>query len=251
MRRLYLSAPTSDSWTDRVLPDITTGSLPPFKEDFQRYVKARRAVSLSKSSSFQMGFVLIDSPSRLEKMIVDLRSPQAIDVNPDPTTNFWTIYNKVANEYDEGIVSKYVEELDNSLFVVSTFSSRAHTILSQVLSVPGRFVLCCNYCGHCANRPISSTKSLRFDKRSAPSHPAAEHHIQWNKSTGARHKYPQEFIRCSVRPLLRFDPRIARGLLRSGGETVDAALFSTPNVGASLIEGRNATSNSEDSKNGD
>ena len=52
-----------------------------------------------------MRFVLTDSPPRLEKMIADLRSPQAIDDNPDPTTNFWTIYNKVADEYDEGIVS--------------------------------------------------------------------------------------------------------------------------------------------------
>jgi len=44
-------------------------------------------------------------------------------VKTDPAINFWTIYKKVADEYDDDMVSKYVGNLDTSLLFVSTPAS--------------------------------------------------------------------------------------------------------------------------------
>jgi len=43
-------------------------------------------------------------------------------IEPDPTTNFWTVYEKISDEYDNGLASKYIGSLDNSLLFVSPFA---------------------------------------------------------------------------------------------------------------------------------
>ena len=51
-----------------------------------------------------------------------------------PTTNFWTVYKKVADEHDNEMISKYVGDLDTSLLFVSTSPSLALlVILSRAL----------------------------------------------------------------------------------------------------------------------
>jgi hypothetical protein len=55
-------------------------------------------------------------------------------VKTDPSTNFWTVYKKVADEHDNDLVSKYVGDLDTSLLFVSIFASLARLIrLNQIL----------------------------------------------------------------------------------------------------------------------
>jgi len=67
----------------------------------------------------------------LEKAIADLKPPPN---NIDPTTNFWTVYKKVADEHDNDLVSKYAGDLDNSLLFVSTLVSLARMfVLNNVL----------------------------------------------------------------------------------------------------------------------
>lgn len=58
--------------------------------------------------------------SRLEKAIADLKPSS---VNIDPSTNFWTVYKKVADDHDHHLVSKYAGDLDNSLLFVSALLS--------------------------------------------------------------------------------------------------------------------------------
>ena len=53
---------------------------------------------------------------RLEKAIASWK-PATAEV--DPTTNFWTVYKKVADEHDNEMVSKYIADLDTSLLFVS------------------------------------------------------------------------------------------------------------------------------------
>jgi len=43
--------------------------------------------------------------------------------------DFWTVYSKVADEYDNDLVKKYVGDLDNSLLFVSPFTSLVPFIL--------------------------------------------------------------------------------------------------------------------------
>jgi len=62
---------------------------------------------------------------RLEKAIANWRPTR---VETDPTTNFWTVYKKVADEYDGDLVSKYVGDLDTSLLFVSAFASPERSI---------------------------------------------------------------------------------------------------------------------------
>jgi len=55
-------------------------------------------------------------------------------IKTDPTTNFWTVYKKVADEHDTDLVSKYVGDLDTSLLFVSAVTSLARPIrLNDVL----------------------------------------------------------------------------------------------------------------------
>ena len=49
----------------------------------------------------------------------------------DPTTNFWTVYKEVADEYDNDMTSKCVQDLDASLLFVST---RTSLLLSTLLN---------------------------------------------------------------------------------------------------------------------
>jgi len=69
--------------------------------------------------------------SRLEKAIA---SWKPTTTKTDPTTNFWTVYKRVADEYDNDMVSKYVGDLDTSLLFVSAFASLAYLIrMNQIL----------------------------------------------------------------------------------------------------------------------
>ena len=60
------------------------------------------------------------SYSRLEKAISNLK-PESTET--DSTTNFWTVYKKVADEHDDNMASKYLGDLDTSLLFVSAFIS--------------------------------------------------------------------------------------------------------------------------------
>jgi len=67
----------------------------------------------------------------LEKAIANWKSGE---VKTDPTTNFWTVYKKVADEHDNDMVSGYVGDLDTSLLFVSVLTFLARLIrLNQVL----------------------------------------------------------------------------------------------------------------------
>ena len=46
--------------------------------------------------------------------------------------HFWAAYKQVADEYDDSVGSKYIEDLDNSLLFVSTLPSLSSIILSKV-----------------------------------------------------------------------------------------------------------------------
>jgi len=63
----------------------------------------------------------------LEKAIKGLK-PSEVQI--DPTTNFWTAYKKVADDHDDGLVSKYVGDLDTSLIFVSGFRFLTYITLS-------------------------------------------------------------------------------------------------------------------------
>jgi len=71
------------------------------------------------------------SRSRLEKAIANWKSGE---VKTDSTTNFWTIYKKVADEHDNDMVSGYVGDLDTSLLFVGVVTSLVRFFsLNQVL----------------------------------------------------------------------------------------------------------------------
>lgn len=53
---------------------------------------------------------------RLEKIFAN---DKLTGTKASPTTNFWTTYKKVADEYDNDMISKYVGDLDTSLLFVS------------------------------------------------------------------------------------------------------------------------------------
>ena len=68
---------------------------------------------------------------RFEKAIANWKPAE---IKTDPTTNFWTVYKKVADEYDSDLVSEFFRDLDTSLLFVSTFMSHAHLIrLNRVI----------------------------------------------------------------------------------------------------------------------
>jgi hypothetical protein len=81
------------------------------------------------------------SYSRLEGAIAKWKPGR---IKTDPTTNFWTVYKKVADEHDTDIVSKYVGDLDTSLLFVSMFhlfralfaSTRSFFCVRRVYSRP-------------------------------------------------------------------------------------------------------------------
>jgi len=68
---------------------------------------------------------------RLEKAITNLKPAK---IRTDPSTNFWTVYKKFADEHDNNLVSKYVGDLDTSLLFVSRFTFLARLVrLNQIL----------------------------------------------------------------------------------------------------------------------
>ena len=69
---------------------------------------------------------------RLEKIFA---SDKPAGTKTNPTTNFWATYKKVADEYDNDMISKYVGDLDTSLLFVSMSASLVlHARLNRVLS---------------------------------------------------------------------------------------------------------------------
>jgi len=69
---------------------------------------------------------------RFEKVIANWKPTK---IKTDPTTNFWTVYKKVADEYDNDLVSKYVGDLDTSLIFVRMLTSLARPIrLNRIFS---------------------------------------------------------------------------------------------------------------------
>jgi hypothetical protein len=93
----------------------------------------------------------------------------------DPATNFWTVYKKVADEYDDDLLNKHVGDLDASLLFVSIFTSLPRLVSRQPrsFSVTGGSVLCSRDNLHCPNHSIGPTKPLRHHERSAASNIAA------------------------------------------------------------------------------
>jgi len=55
----------------------------------------------------------------LERAIAALKPLKPAEIQADPTTNFWTAYKKVADEYDTDVASKYAGDLNISLIFVS------------------------------------------------------------------------------------------------------------------------------------
>ena len=70
---------------------------------------------------------------RFERAVAN-RKPARIKT--DPTTNFWTVYEKVAGEHDNDLVSTCAGDLDISLLFVSMFMSLVRLLrLNRVLSL--------------------------------------------------------------------------------------------------------------------
>jgi len=46
----------------------------------------------------------------------------------DPVSNFWTVYEKVADEHDNDMALKYLGDLDTSLLFVSAFVTLARLV---------------------------------------------------------------------------------------------------------------------------
>ena len=87
--------------------------------------------SFSKLTTRLFRAELASSRFRLEKALANYK-PLATKANP--TTNFWTVYKKVADEHDNDMISKYVGGLDTSLLFVSMSMSLVRlTVLNRVL----------------------------------------------------------------------------------------------------------------------
>lgn len=117
-----LSAYTRNSWGSLHQPGAATGSKKPFKKCFRRSTNAKGTSFLGQNfPEFSTGLVRTESLYfRLEKAIIDSKPPAT---HVDPTTTFWTVYKKVADEFDDDMVSKYVGNLDTSLIFVSEVTS--------------------------------------------------------------------------------------------------------------------------------
>ena len=90
---------------------------------------------------------------RFEKAIAN-QKPTEIG-KTDLITNFWAVNKKVADEYDNNLVSKYAKNLNTSLLLVSTSSSPVPLIFipNHVLFLPvGGFILGRHCHDHCLNR---------------------------------------------------------------------------------------------------
>ena len=119
----------------RHLCGAVVDSLPPFKKKPQRSWKGRRPGSFGW---FSLGFLI--GSVQTESSLLCFRSGEAIAnrkparLESDPTTNFWTVYKKVADEHEKDMVSKYAGNLDACLLFVSVFASLVCFVcLNQVL----------------------------------------------------------------------------------------------------------------------
>ena len=93
---------------------------------------------------------------RFEKAIASLNPTEH---KPDPVTYFWTVYKKVADEYDNDLLSKYVGDLDTSLLFVSAFMSLHTPFTSTYPSVLGGFILGRHFRVYRPNHPTTPAKS--------------------------------------------------------------------------------------------
>ncbi|KAF9782843.1 hypothetical protein BJ322DRAFT_177731 [Thelephora terrestris] len=68
--------------------------------------------------------------TRLENVIKELKTtPNDID----PATNFWTVYNQVADEHDGDMLGKYSGDLDTSLLFAGLFSAISTAFIVQII----------------------------------------------------------------------------------------------------------------------
>jgi len=67
---------------------------------------------------------------RLEEAISNQKPTEInkTEIKADPTTNFWTVYKRIADEHDDDLVSEYVGDLDSTLLFVSSYASLARLI---------------------------------------------------------------------------------------------------------------------------
>ena len=200
------------------------------KNALRNYGKTRRAVLLGwVFLKFTTRLVRTDTAPfriRFEKAIANHCKPAAIKANP--TTSFWSVYKKVADEHDNDMVTKYVEDLDTSLLFVCAISCARH---STQLSTLGGFILGCYNYVHCPNNSTAPAKPHRSDKRPAPPDIAAEHLVWRSRPTCARLKRPNQCPQGSVHPLRQSVGHIVRGIHRSIGQTMDPLLHSGHDVG--------------------
>ena len=202
-----------------------------FKEELSAIRKGEEERLVRLVSTFPTSLVWSEStPSRLrlERVIASWKPTK---IKTDPTTNFWTVYKKVADECDNDLVSKYVGDLDTSLLFVSAFSSLARLIRLNWTSPVGGFVLGRDFRIHCPNHSCTPTKPHRPDKRPAPPNIATEHLIRWNQPPGTRLEHPDQHRQSPVHPLRQFIPYIIRGLHLRVGEAVDPVLHSGHDLG--------------------
>ena len=167
---------------------------------------------------------------RFESAIANLKPAK---IKNDPTTNFWTVYKKVADEYDDDLISKYVGDLDTSLLFVSTFMFLVarHIHLNGSSPVLGGFVLGRDFRIHCPNHSCTPTRSHRPDKRPAPPNTAAERLIWWDRSPGTCLEHPHHYRQIPVHPPRQSVPYIVRGVCLRAGETVDPVLYPGHDLG--------------------
>lgn len=71
--------------------------------------------------------------SRFEKPVPSLKPTK---LETDPATEFWTVYQKIAGEQDNDLISKCVGDLDTCLLFVSAFLSL------HIPIHPNRILLC-------------------------------------------------------------------------------------------------------------
>jgi hypothetical protein len=60
----------------------------------------------------------------------------------DKETNFWNLYNTVADEHDKEFVEKYITDLDTSLIFVCVWPWLFLVLQSHLLSIQGWSLLC-------------------------------------------------------------------------------------------------------------
>ena len=139
-------------------------------------------------------------PHRLERAIKELKPTPT---NIDPTTKFWTVYQKAADEYDRDLLDRYARDLDTTLLFVRmfTFLVCLMSLQPRSFSVLGGSLLCCYHNFHCASHSAKPIGPIGI-------------------SRGCSH---QCFLRPDVSPS-QFGFDIIGGLSYCVGETMDPVL---------------------------